>query len=141
MDRVNLLILQFLKEDLEKTESWAFHYDIEEALGLSPMIVDISLTQLEQEKMITRCLCGCNGIMIAPAGYDVLPKPEKKEQILVWKTQEGNVVRLSHMSDEHLRNAIIWLLKDSSLTDEYEGIPITQWVKEMATELHSRMNF
>ncbi|AFC21428.1 hypothetical protein GAP31_247 [Cronobacter phage vB_CsaM_GAP31] len=140
MDRVNLLILQFLKEDLEKTEAWTFHYVIEEALGLSPMVVDISLTQLEQEKMITRCLCGCNGIMIAPAGYDVLPKPEKQEQILVWKTQEGNVVRITHMSDEHLRNAIIWLLKDSSLTDEYEGVSITQWVKEMSAELHSRMD-
>lgn len=141
MDQTNLQILQFLKEDLERTEAWTFHYVIEEALDLSAMVVDISLTQLEQEKMITRCLCGCNGIMIAPAGYDVLPKPEKKEQILVWKTQEGNVVRLTHMSDEHLRNAIIWLLKDSSLTDEYEGVSITYWVKEMATELHSRMNF
>ena len=60
---------------------------------------------------------------------------------LVWKTQEGNAVRLTHMSDEHLRNAIIWLLKDSSLTDEYEGVSITCWAKEMATELHSRMNF
>lgn len=141
MDRVNLLILQFLKEDLEKTEAWTFHYVIEESLGLSPMVVDISLTQLEQEKMITRCLCGCNGIMIAPAGYDVLPKPEKQEQILVWKTQEGNVVRIAHMSDDHLRNAIIWLLTDSLLDDVYEGIPITHWVKEMSAELHSRMDF
>lgn len=140
MDRVNLLILQFLNEDLEKTESWAFHYDIEEALGLSPMIVDISLTQLEQDKMITRCLCGCNGIMIAPAGYDVLPKPEEKEQILVWKTQDGKVVRITHMSDDHLRNAIIWLLTDSLLDDVYEDIPITKWVKEMSAELHSRMD-
>jgi len=141
MHQTNLQILQFLKEDLERTEAWTFHYVIEEALDLSPMVVDISLTQLEQEKMITRCLCGCNGIMIAPAGYDVLPKPEKQEKILVWKTQEGNVVRITHMSDEHLRNAIIWLLTDSLLDDLYEGIPITQWVKEMAAELHSRMDF
>lgn len=141
MHQTNLQILQFLKEDLERTEAWTFHYIIEEALDLSPMVVDISLTQLEQEKMITRCLCGCNGIMIAPAGYDVLPKPEKKEKVWVWKTAQGDVIRLTHMSDEHLRNAIIWLLTDSSLTDEYEGVPITQWVKEMATELHSRMNF
>ncbi|MBL5841367.1 hypothetical protein I4U30_24235 [Enterobacter asburiae] len=140
MHQTNLQILQFLKEDLERTGAWTFHYVIEEALDLSPMVVDISLTQLEQDKMITRCLCGCNGIMIAPAGYDVLPKPEKQEQILVWKTQEGNVVRITHMSDEHLRNAIIWLLKDSSLTDEYEGVSITQWVKEMSAELHSRMD-
>ena len=140
MEQTNLKILQFLKEDLERTEAWTFHYIIEEALDLSPMVVDISLTQLEQEKMITRCLCGCNGIMIAPAGYDVLPKPEKKEQILVWKTQEGNVVRLTHMSDEHLRNAITWLLTDSSLDEVYEGIPITQWVKEMSVELHNRLD-
>lgn len=62
-------------------------------------------------------------------------------KFLIWKTEQGNLVRLSHMSDEHLRNAIIWLLTDSSLTDECEGVPITHWVKEMATELHSRMNF
>ena len=141
MHQTNLQILQFLKEDLERTEAWTFHYIIEEALDLSPMVVDISLTQLEQDKMITRCLCGCNGIMIAPGGYDVLPKPEKKEHILVWKTQEGNIVRITHMSDEHLRNAIIWLLTDSFLDEVYEGTPITQWVEEMATELHSRMDF
>ena len=65
----------------------------------------------------------------------------EKNKILAWKTQEGNVVRITHMSDEHLRNAIIWLLTDSFLDEVYEGIPITQWVKEMSTELHSRMDF
>lgn len=45
------------------------------------------------------------------------------------------------MSDEHLRNAIVWLLTDSFLDEVYEGTPITQWVEEMATELHSRMDF
>lgn len=140
MHQTNLQILQFLNDDLEKTEAWTFHYIIEEALDLSPMTVEISLTQLEQEKVITRCQCGCNGIMIAPAGLDMLPKPEKKEQVLVWKTQEGNVVRVTHMSDEHLRNAILWLLTDSALDDSYGAIPITQWVKEMSAELHSRMD-
>ncbi len=141
MDQTNLAILQFLSEDLERTEAWTFHYVIEEALNLSTDVVDNALMFLEREKMITRCLCGCNGIMIAPAGYDMLPRPEKKEQILVWKTQEGNVVRITRMSDEHLRNAIIWLLTDSLLDDVYEDIPITQWVKEMSAELHSRMDF
>ncbi len=63
-----------------------------------------------------------------------------KNKILVWKTAQGDVVRLTHMSDEHLRNAIIWLLKDSFLDDVYEGTPITQWVKDMSAELHSRMD-
>lgn len=45
------------------------------------------------------------------------------------------------MSDEHLRNAIVWLFTDSDLSDIYEGVPITQWVAEMAAELHSRMDF
>lgn len=66
---------------------------------------------------------------------------DQTKQVLVWKTQEGNVVRITHMSDEHLRNAIIWLLTDSLLDDVYEDIPITQWVAEMAAELHSRMDF
>lgn len=141
MDQTNLSILQFLKEDLEKTQAWTFHYVIEEALNLSAEVVDNALTHLESEGMITSCGCGCCGIMIAPRGYDMLPKPEKKDQVLVWKTQEGNVVRITHMSDEHLRNAIIWLLTDSNLEEEFEGIPITFWVMEMSKELHSRMNF
>lgn len=65
---------------------------------------------------------------------------DQTKQVLVWKTQEGNVVRLTHMSDEHLRNAITWLLTDSSLDEVYEGIPITQWVKEMSVELHNRLD-
>lgn len=140
MDQTNLLILQFLNEDLEKTEAWTFHYVIEEALGLSAEVVDSSLAYLKREKMINQCLCGCQGIMIAPKGLDMLPKPEKKEKMLVWKTQDGKVVRITHMSDDHLRNAIIWLLTGSLLDDVYEGIPITQWVKEMSAELHSRMD-
>ncbi|WPK37722.1 hypothetical protein [Escherichia phage AV124] len=140
MDQTNLAILQFLKEDLERTEAWTFHYVIEEALDLSPMVVDISLTQLEQGKMITRCLCGCNGIMIAPGGYEVLPKPEKKEQILVWKTAQGDVVRLTHMADDHLRNAMVWLLEQPYLSEEYEGVGITTWLKEMSIELHRRFS-
>ncbi|HDR2377173.1 hypothetical protein GECvBMG_gp028 [Salmonella phage GEC_vB_MG] len=66
---------------------------------------------------------------------------DQNKQVLVWKTQEGNVVRITHMSDEHLRNAIVWLFTDSDLSDLYEGVPITQWVAEMAAELHSRMDF
>ena len=62
-------------------------------------------------------------------------------KFLIWKTESGHLIRITHMSDEHLRNAIIWLLTDSSLTDECGGVPITQWVKEMAAELHSRMDF
>lgn len=140
MDQTNLLILQFLNEDLEKTEAWTFHYVIEEALGLSAEVVDSSLAYLKREKMINQCLCGCQGIMIAPKGLDMLPKPEKKEKMLVWKTQDGKVVRITHMSDDHLRNAIIWLLTGSLLDDVYEDIPITKWVKEMSAELHSRMD-
>uniref|UniRef100_A0AAU8GFL0 Uncharacterized protein n=1 Tax=Salmonella phage vB_SEnST11_KE22 TaxID=3161173 RepID=A0AAU8GFL0_9CAUD len=64
---------------------------------------------------------------------------DQNKQVLVWKTQEGNVVRLTHMSDEHLRNAIIWLLTDSCLDDKTEGVPITVWVEAMAAELNSRM--
>lgn len=140
MHQTNLTILQFLKEDLEKTEAWTFHHVIEKALGLSSMVVDISITQLEQEKMITRCRCGCNGIMIAPAGYDVLPKPEKKEKVWVWKTAQGDIVRLTHMSDDHLRNAMAWLLEQPYLSEEYEGVGITTWLKEMSIELHRRFS-
>lgn len=61
--------------------------------------------------------------------------------MLVWKTESGAVVRITHMSDEHLRNAIVWLLTDSELDDLHEGVPITEWVAEMAAELHSRMDF
>lgn len=63
------------------------------------------------------------------------------DKMLVWKTESGDVVRITHMSDEHLRNAIVWLLTDSDLDDLYEGVPITEWVAEMAAELHSRMDF
>lgn len=140
MDQTNLAILQFLHDDLVKTGDWAFHYDIEEALGLSEMMVDISLTHLEQEKRITRCMCGCNGIMISPAGRDMLQNPEKKRQVLVWKTQNGNIVRLNHMSDDHLRNAMGWLLEQPYLSEEYEGVGITTWLKEMSIELHRRFS-
>ena len=63
--------------------------------------------------------------------------------VLVWKTESGDSVRLTHMSDEHLRNAIAWLLKDgdgfSDLTDLYEGIMIGAWIQILSQELFNRI--
>lgn len=73
-----------------------------------------------------------------------------KEQVLVWKTQQGNLVRLSHMSNEHLKNAIEWLLLEpesvrertdlvfSDLTELYEGVMIGTWIQAMTAELYDR---
>lgn len=63
-----------------------------------------------------------------------------KNKILVWKTAQGDVVRLTHMSDDHLRNSMAWLLDQPYLSEEYEGVGITTWLKEMSIELHRRFS-
>ncbi|AFU63702.1 hypothetical protein [Salmonella phage SSE121] len=75
----------------------------------------------------------------------------QENKILVWKTQEGNLVRLTHMSSEHLRNAISWLLREqnldpnwrgdgwSDLSDTYEGVQLGVWVEAMTDEISSRI--
>ena len=69
---------------------------------------------------------------------------EKPVSYLVWKTQEGYPVRLHHMSNEHLVNAITWLTTDenglpSDLSDLYEGILLATWIREMTQELYRRI--
>lgn len=68
----------------------------------------------------------------------------QENKILVWKTQEGNLVRLTHMSSEHLRNAIFWLVADiedgfSDLNEVYEGVTIGEWIMKMTDEISSRI--
>lgn len=62
----------------------------------------------------------------------------------VWKTQEGDIVRVTHMSDAHLQNAITWLLHDkdgefSDLNEKYEGVSLGAWIMVMTAELRSRI--
>ena len=68
----------------------------------------------------------------------------QENKILVWKTQEGNLVRITHMSNEHLRNAIHWLVTDiedgfSDLNEVYEGVTIGEWIMKMTDEISSRI--
>lgn len=79
------------------------------------------------------------------------PPPQPKKAVLVWKTREGDQVRLTHMSSEHLVNAIDWLLHEqnldpewkgdnwSDLTERYEGVMLGTWIKAMTEELYSRI--
>ena len=71
------------------------------------------------------------------------PVKTERECVLVWKTEKGDRIRLTHMSDEHIRNGIVWLLKDgdgfSDLTDLYEGIMIGAWIDAMSDELYNRL--
>lgn len=139
MDQTNIAILKLLEKGLTLQR-----YEIEETLGLSEEVVHNALTYLERENMITHCVCGCRGIIL-------LPRPRNKEQVLVWKTQDGNVVRLTHMSNEHLVNAVAWLLNEQNLDPEwrgdawsdlselYHGVQLGEWIQAMTEELCSRI--
>lgn len=135
MNELKLEILRFLKGSMEEKQGWTYHKEVADKFG-EPAVTE-ALSSLIGHGKVDVCGCGCSGMMITPVGLEDIRPPKR---IMVWKTESGNVVRLTHMSDDHLRNAIIWLLTDSSLTDEYEGYGITQWVKEMSAELHGRMD-
>lgn len=135
MEQTKLEILHFLEKSLEEKQEWTYHKEVADRFG-EPATTEALSSLIGHGKVIT-CGCGCSGMMITPAGLEDIRPPKR---IMVWKTESGKVVRLTHMSDDHLRNAIIWLLTDSSLDEVYEGIPITQWVKEMSVELHNRLD-
>lgn len=71
---------------------------------------------------------------------------EQTKPTLVWKTQEGFDMRISHMSDEHIVNAINWLLVEpgtddpSDLNDTYLQVPIIIWIRELTQELYRRLH-
>ena len=115
MDQTNLEILHFLEKSLEEKQGWTYHKEVADRFG-EPATTE-ALSSLIGHGKVIACGCGCSGM-----------------------TESGKVVRLTHMSDDHLRNAIIWLLTDSNLTDEYEGYGITQWLVAMSRELHSRVS-
>ncbi|ARB12508.1 hypothetical protein BIS47_04 [Klebsiella phage vB_KpnM_BIS47] len=134
MDQTKLEILHFLEKSLEEKQGWTYHKEVADKFG-EPATTE-ALASLIGNGKVMDCGCGCSGMMITPAGLEDIRPPKR---IMVWKTESGKVVRLTHMSDDHLRNAIIWLLTDSSLTDEHEGYGITQWLVAMSRELHSRV--
>ncbi|AUE23447.1 hypothetical protein Ro1_00242 [Raoultella phage Ro1] len=60
-------------------------------------------------------------------------------KVLVWKTQEGYPVRITHMSDEHIINAVQWLT-DFSTNEEIEGVEVKWWIIEFTRELYKRLH-
>lgn len=141
MDNIEISILKFLAKDLEKRETWTTVTMVMEEIGIPVDEAWLSINFLNNEKLVKLCGCGCKGFMISSEGLSAIKA--KDATPLVWKTREGNIIRLAHMSDDHLWNAIEWLIKDpdgswSSLEDTYEGVQIGSWVAHMATELRSR---
>lgn len=124
---------------------WTFVADVEEIIGKerAQKVVD----DLLREQFIKYCGCSCGGFMITEKGIDRLEQ-DGKGKIAVWKTQDGLNIRVPHMSNEHIVNAINWLLVEqttdpeetfSDLTDEYQGIMIGTWVKILSEELYNRI--
>lgn len=122
-----------------------FVADVEEIIGKerAQKVVD----DLIREQFIKYCGCSCGGFMITEKGIARLEQ-DGKGKIAVWKTQDGLNIRVPHMSNEHIVNAINWLLVEqttdpeetfSDLTDEYQGIMIGTWVKILSQELYNRI--
>lgn len=71
---------------------------------------------------------------------------DQNKRSLVWKTEDGFAMRISHMSDEHIINAINWLLTEpgtdepSDLKDTYLQVPIIVWIRELTQELYRRLH-
>lgn len=137
MKEVDVEVLRFLREDLEKTENWTYSPRLDEKF--SEKVARLAIQRLTENKMVKYCACCCGGVMITPKG---LEKIKQEPPLLVWKTKEGNVIRPSHMSTEHILNAITWLLEGngtfSDLDDMYEGHCIGDWIKNLSAELADR---
>lgn len=58
----------------------------------------------------------------------------------VWKTAEGHSVRVEHMSDEHIYNALKWILDDDqvSLDDSLNDHTVAFWIFEFVREMYDR---
>lgn len=129
------IVLDLLMHTLvTSSRGWTYRKDIVDAVGEDK--ADNIINELLGEKVIKYCGCDCGGIILTQKGIDEA-KPYK-EKPMVWKTKEGNLVRLTHMSDEHLMNAMVFLLTDSTPKDTCENVPITTWLKAMANELEKR---
>lgn len=124
---------------------WTFVADVEEIIGKerAQKMVD----DLLREQFIKYCGCSCGGFMITEKGITHLEQ-DSKGKIAVWKTQDGLNIRVPHMSNEHIVNAIKWLLVEqttdpeetfSDLTDEYEGVMIGTWIQILSQELFNRI--
>lgn len=70
------------------------------------------------------------------------------QNVAVWTTEDGLKIRITHMSSEHLVNAINWLITEqtktqkdafSDLTDQYQGVMLGTWVKTLSQELYNRI--
>ncbi|QEQ94882.1 hypothetical protein pEaSNUABM56_00083 [Erwinia phage pEa_SNUABM_56] len=65
----------------------------------------------------------------------------------IWRDAHGFQSRVSHMSNEHINNAITWLLYDQSgpeecfsdLDEQYEGHTIGDWINHLTNELYRRI--
>lgn len=60
--------------------------------------------------------------------------------IPVWTTMDGYRIRVSHMSDDHVLNAMQWLLDDEGITvdDFCNGNSVGYWISIFGKELADR---
>lgn len=136
---------QVLEMIFKNLGEWVYLADVEEMVGLSNG--QNAVDQLLNKKLIKYCGCGCGGFMITPQGIKHL-EGDDKEKLAIWKTQDGLNIRVTNMSNEHLANAINWLLVEqtsdpeesfSDLTDEYQGVMIGTWLQILSQELYNRL--
>lgn len=124
---------------------WTFVSDVEEIVGKER--AQSVLNDLIKRGLVKYCGCGCGGFMVTDKAIKHL-KAQTQPETAVWTTQDGLKIRVAHMSNEHLVNAINWLIIEqevgtednfSDLTDEYQGIMIGTWVKILSQELYNRI--
>lgn len=122
-----------------------FVADVEDIIGKER--AQGMIDSLLREQFIKYCGCSCGGFMITEKGINHLEE-NGKGKIAVWKTQDGLSIRVTHMSNEHIVNAINWLLVEqtsgpeetfSDLTDEYEGVMIGTWLQILSQEIFNRI--
>lgn len=128
-----------LEENMFGEELYISRENLENKFGAGE--VHKALIDLVDKGYVAISGYGSSNVHITAAGLESLKDECKlRDKPMVWKTEKGDLVRLTHMSDEHLRNAILWLLTGTDINDKTEGIPITQWVQAMAIELNNRMS-
>lgn len=124
---------------------WTFVADVEEIVGKER--AQAMVDDLVNKGFVKYCGCDCGGFMTTDKAHKHL-KSLTQPETAVWTTQDGLKIRVTHMSNEHLVNAINWLIIEqevgpednfSDLTDEYQGIMIGTWVKILSQELYNRI--
>lgn len=60
---------------------------------------------------------------------------------MMWKTKEQGMVKVNNMTDEHIINAIKWLVNDPSFGTLFkDGLADTVWVAFLSKVLSERRN-